>query len=170
MNRQNRTRLIGGALMILVGLWVLLVQLFPDLRLWPGLEFSWPWIIIGVGFLLFIIGFFTGEPDMAVPAVIVGGIGGILYWQNSTGNWGSWAYVWTLIPGFVGLGVILSGLLSGDYRRAFREGINLIIISLVLFVIFASFLGGLDILGPYWPILLIVLGIWLFIQALLRRR
>jgi hypothetical protein len=169
MERRNRTRLIGGALMVLIGLWVLLVQIFPDLRLWPGFEFSWPLIIVGVGFLLLIIGLVTGEPDMAVPAVIVAGIGGILYWQNSTDNWASWAYIWALIPGFVGLGIILAGLLSGDFRRALREGLNLIIISAVLFTIFASFFGGLNILGPYWPILLILLGIWLLVQALWRK-
>jgi hypothetical protein len=43
---------------------------------------------------------------MAVAACIIGGIGGILYWQSYTGDWASWAYVWTLIPGFSGIGII----------------------------------------------------------------
>ena len=40
----------------------------------------------------------TGQPGMLVPACIVGGIGGMLYWQNLTGDWASWSYSWSLIP------------------------------------------------------------------------
>ncbi len=40
-----------------------------------------------------------------MPSIIVGGIGGILAYQDYTGHWESWSYLWTLIPGFVGLGI-----------------------------------------------------------------
>lgn len=79
---------------------------------------------------------------MAVPACIVGGIGGLLLWQNATGEWQSWAYAWTLIPGFVGVGTLLSGLLGGTLRRDFGAGAWRVLISLISFGIFASFLGG----------------------------
>jgi len=118
---------------------------------------------------LLIIGLLTGVPAMAIPACIVGGIGGLLYWQNSTGNWESWTYAWTLIPGFVGVGTILSGLLGGEPRQSVRGGFWLVAISLALFAFFGSFLGGLNLLGPYWPALLILLGLLLLVRSLFRR-
>ncbi len=166
MNRRRRSSLAGGLVLILLGVLFLTVQLMPGLQLW----FSWPLIIVGVGVLLLILGLVTGAPGMAVPACIVGGIGGLLYWQNSTGNWESWAYAWTLIPGFVGVGIVLSGLLGGETRQSVRGGGGLILISLVLFTVFGSFLGGLNLLGPYWPVLLIVLGLWVLVRPLFRSR
>jgi high-affinity Fe2+/Pb2+ permease len=105
---------------------------------------------------------------MAVPAAIVTGIGLLLYWQNATGNWESWAYVWALIPGFAGVGVLFAGLLGETPRQSLRDGVNLIIISLIMFVIAAAFLGGPNLLGPYWPVLIILFGVWLLIRPLWR--
>ena len=107
---------------------------------------------------------------MAIPACIEGGIGGLLYWQNATGHWESWAYAWTLIPGFVGLGIMLTGLAQGRARRPLLGGAWLIVISALLFLIFASFLGGPNLLGPYWPVLLILAGLLSLGRNLLRSR
>ncbi|HSF81248.1 MAG TPA: hypothetical protein VLA49_08440 [Anaerolineales bacterium] len=170
MSTRSRNNLALGFILVLLGIWFLAMQLLPGLEAWAGRWFDWPFIIIGVGVLLFIIGVLTGAYGMAVPAAIVGGIGGLLAWQNATGNWESWAYAWALIPGFVGVGVILSGLLGKTPRQSLREGGNLIVISLVLFLIFSSFLGGGNLLGSYWPVLLILLGLWLIVRPLLRRR
>jgi hypothetical protein len=169
MDRHQRSNIIIGIILLLLGGWFLAVQLMPELGAWFNLQFSWPLIIVGVGVLLLFLGLVLGAPDMAVPATIVGGIGGLLYWQNSTGNWESWAYAWTLIPGFVGLGTILAGLLGGRSGGALREGGGLILTSLVLFAIFGSFLGGMNLFGAYWPVLLILLGIWLLLRPWVRR-
>jgi hypothetical protein len=166
MHRRRRSSLAGGLLLILLGVLFLVAQQVPALKLW----FSWPWIIIGVAVFLLVLGLVIGEPSMAIPACIVGGIGGILYWQDITGNWDSWAYAWTLIPGFVGVGIVLSGLLGGDFRQSVRGGGWLIMISLVLFAVFGSFFGGLGMLGPYWPVLLILLGLLVLIRPLFRPR
>ena len=42
---------------------------------------------------------------MMVPASIVTGIGGLLYWQNATGRWESWSYAWALIVASVGVSI-----------------------------------------------------------------
>ena len=170
MDRQRGLSIIGGLLLILLGGWFLAVQFAPGLEGWFNIELSWPLLIIGIGIFLLIFGLIVGAPGMAVPACIVGGIGILLYWQNATGNWETWAYAWALIPGFVGLGVILAGLLEGNIRRGLSDGGSLIIISLVMFIIFGSFLGGFTLLGNYWPVLLIVLGLWMMIRLLLRPR
>lgn len=170
MDRKSRGRVVGALLLILLGVWWLAAQVFPDLRIWESLSFEWPIIVIAVGVVILIIGLISGQPDMAVPAVIVGGIGCLLYYQNSTGDWASWAYAWALIPGFAGLGAILAGLLGGDLRRGLRDGFGLLLISAILFLIFGSLLGGLDLLGPYWPLLIILAGLWVLIETLWRRR
>jgi len=166
MDSQRRSSVAGGLVLILLGALFLAVQWVPGLQLW----FSWPLIIIGIGVLLLIVGLLTGVLAMAMPACIVGGIGGLLYWQNATGNWESWAYAWTLIPGFVGVGMVLSGLLGGDTRQMVSGGGWLILISLVLFAVFAAFFGALGLVGRYWPVLLIGLGLLVLAQSLFRSR
>lgn len=172
MNGNTRTRFGCGLALVALGGWLLAIRLLPELADWADRVFQWPMIIIGVGAALLLIGVLTKAPGMAVPAAIVSGIGGLLYWQNSTGNWESWAYAWTLIPGFVGLGVLLMGVLEGGRTEKLRGGAWLMVISLFLFFLFGSFLGGGGLLGPYWPALLIVLGLYMLGQSLLgdRRR
>jgi hypothetical protein len=170
MRRSERSRLAFGILLILIGVLFLAARAFPILTSWIQIEFTWPLIIIAVAVFLLLLGLLVGAPDMAVPACVVAGIGGILYWQNLTGQWESWEYVWTLLPGFVGVGILLSAILGGASRGSLSSGIWLILISLTLFAVFGSFFGGLAILGPYWPVLLILLGIAVFIRALPRKQ
>jgi hypothetical protein len=107
---------------------------------------------------------------MCVPACIVGGIGCLLYWSNSTGNWDDWSYLWTLIPGFVGIGIILSTLLGGEEKKGYREGFRLILISAVLFIVFLMLFSGQGQFLKYWPVLVILGGIWIIIQTIFRKK
>ncbi|MEA2008003.1 MAG: hypothetical protein U9O54_02700 [Chloroflexota bacterium] len=165
MNTKKRTSIIGGALLILIGGALLAVQILPNFYI----PFSWPWIVIGVGLFLFALGAATGEPGMAIPACIVGGIGGILAYQNVTGDWASWSYIWALIPGFVGVGILLAKLLGGEKDTSLWDIGWLILISLILFTVFGSFFGDLGVVGDYWPVLLILLGLGLLVRPFLRR-
>jgi hypothetical protein len=167
--RQNRSNLALGVILLLAGGWLLATRQIPDLQKWMDNNFTWPMWTIGAGLIILLIGLVTGNPGMAVPASIVAGIGGILYYQNETGNFGSWAYMWTLIPGFVGVGTILTGLLGERTRRNLGHGLRLIVTSAVMFLIFATFLGGLSILGEYGlPILLILLGLYVLARGFMR--
>ena len=168
---RRRSNLASGLVLILLGLLFLSYQLMPGWWGWLNVELTWPLIVVGVGAFLLLFGLLVGAPGMAVPACVVGGIGALLYWQNSTGNWGSWAYAWALIPGFVGLGVILAALLGeGQLMQGLNAGGGLVLTSLVLFAIFSSFLGGLNIFGPYWPVLLIALGLLLLLRSIVNSR
>jgi hypothetical protein len=170
MARRTRTSVVGGILLILLGLFFLALQMMPESMAWLRIEMSWPLIVMGVGVFLLVFGLLVGAPGMAVPACVVGGIGALLYWQNVTGNWESWSYAWALIPGFVGIGVILTGLLGGEkLRDSLEGGFWLILISMVMFAIFGSFLGGLTLFGSYWPALLIVLGLVVLVRSFLKR-
>jgi hypothetical protein len=170
MSGSERVRFGCGLSLLLVGVALLALRLSPTVEGWVQDNFTWPLIIVGVGMLILIFGVLSNVPGLAVPAAIVGGIGGLLFWQEATGNWESWAYAWALIPGFVGVGTLLMGLLEGGRADSLRAGAWLIVISLFLFVIFSSFLGGANLLGPYWPVLLILLGLIMLGQSLIGGR
>jgi hypothetical protein len=174
MEKKNRTQLVLGLVLILAAGWLIATRIKPDLDNILHLTFEWPMWIMLAGAALLVIGLLVGAPDMAVPACIVAGIGGILYYQNATSNWGSWAYMWTLIPGFVGIGQILSGIIGGDFMANLREGLRLLVTSAILFTIFATFFNAWTIFGSfsaYVPIaLLFVLGIWLIVRGIMRRK
>jgi len=162
--RAVRSGMAVGAALMIIGVWLLVVQFIPALRGW----FSWPTLIVAVGLLLFLLGLFLGEYEMAIPGCVVGGVGAILYWQNVTGNWESWSYIWALIPGFAGTGTLLAGLLRRDGGQV-RGGLWTMLVSAVLFLVFGSLFGAIGALGRYWPVLLILLGIAALVQGLVRR-
>jgi hypothetical protein len=166
---KQRRRLAAAITLIALGGWFLAVEIVPGLRAFAYGRDTWPLPIIGIGAFLAVLALVTWTPSTFVPASVVAGVGGLLYWQNSTGHWGSWAYAWSLIPGFVGVGMVLAGALDRD-RGAVIGGGWTVLISLLLFGIFGSWLGNLSLLGKFWPVLLIALGIVLLFGAILRRR
>ena len=77
--------------------------------------------------------------------------------------------MWALIPGFVGVGTVLAGILGDNTAHNIKHGINLMVISAVLFLVFSSFFGGWTLLGSFGPaILLILLGVWVLGSGLYR--
>jgi hypothetical protein len=166
---KNRGQLALGIILILLGGLFLAQLQFPALTKWMGMYMQYPLNIVAVGAGIFVVGLLVGAPGMAVPAAIVAGVGGILYYQEMTQDPSVWSYMWTLIIGSVGVGEILSGLLSRNMGQA-RSGANTVVVSAVLFVIFAAIFGKLNLLGAYGPaILLILVGIWVFVRGLWRR-
>jgi peptidoglycan/LPS O-acetylase OafA/YrhL len=167
--KQNRSNLALGLILLIVGGWLLVTRQVPELQTWMEDNFTWPMWTIGAGALVLLIGLFTNAPGMAVPASIIAGVGGILYYQNETGDFASWSYMWALIPGFVGVGSILAGLLGENTRRNLGHGLRLLVTSAFLFLIFATFFGGLSILGEYGlPIVLILLGVYVLARGFMR--
>jgi hypothetical protein len=161
---EKKSSIIGGLILIAVGAVFLLLQFFPGISAQLDLGRQWPLIIVVTG-AFFLLGALLGTPPLAIPGSIIAGIGGILYYQNVTGNWASWAFAWALIPGFVGIGVILNSLLSREPKPSFGDGVRLVVISLVMFVIFGAFFNGLGTLGRYWPALLILIGGWMLFRS-----
>jgi hypothetical protein len=174
MEKKNRTQLILGLLLILVAGWLIATRIKPDLANLIHLSFEWPMWVILAGTAILVIGLLVGEPDTAVPACVVAGIGGILYYQNVTNHWESWSYMWTLIPGFVGVGKILSGIIGGNFRSCLLEGLRLLLTCAILFTIFAKIFNAWTIFGTYSsyvPIgLLFILGLWLIVRGIIRQK
>ena len=169
MNTRGRSQLALGVILILLGAWFLMDKTLPVFHSFFSqyTEFPLNMLLIGAGIL--IVGLVLGQPSMAIPAAIVAGIGGIFYYQELTNNYKSWSYMWALIPGFVGIGIVLSGLLGENTAINLKRGLNLMVISAVLFLVFASIFGGFDLLGNFGPaILLILLGLWVLGNGLYR--
>ena len=164
---SRRSGIVTGILLIVLGIFFFALQTVPALGRF--VQLSWPVLIVAAGVGLLVLALIVRVAGLAVPAAIITGVGGLLYYQNATGDWASWAYAWTLLPAFVGVGLILSGVLSGNSRGGFSSGLTLLIISAVLFAIFSSFLGGSTSLLQYWPIILILIGLAVIIRAILRR-
>ena len=168
MNKQGRSQLALGVILLLAGIWFLLDttnpqfhELFTQYTAWPLNMF-----LIGAGILL--VGLVTGSPGLAVPASIVAGVGAIVYYQSLTHSQDAW-YTWVLILGFIGIGNILQGLLGENPARNIREGLKLVVVSVVIFLAFAAFLGDQKIFGNYGPaILLILLGLWVLGNGIYR--
>ena len=152
---MKKGNLTGGLLLILLGVWFLAVQLIPQLSAWTAGK--WSLIIIGVGVIFLIVSILNNVPGLSIPAFIIGGLGGLFYYQNVTGDWGSWAYAWTLIPGFVGVGLLFFSVQAKD-KGTRIAGFILLFISAALFFAFGSFLGAPKQIIQYWPIMLIILG------------
>lgn len=160
---QKRKSIIGGIILIAVGVLILLAQLIPGVGDIIDFGQQWPLIVIGIG-VLFIISAFLGNPDLAVPGSFTTGLGLIFWYQNASGNWGSWAYIWTLLPGFVGIGMVLTGLLDKTRADMKWEGGRLVLISGALFLVFSFFFNMPWNVGQFWPLLLIGAGLWMLFR------
>jgi len=166
MEGRSKSAIVVGAILIALGVFFLVT------RAAPGVfgTFSWPVIVIGVGVAFLVIALATWTPGLAVPACVIGGIGGILYWQNQTGAWDTWSYAWALIPAFSGVGVFLNETMEGKPLKGIVDGGWPVLIGLLLFFLFGSFLGHLPWLGPWWAVVLIVIGVLVLLRPFVRRR
>lgn len=162
---MRTSSIIAGLILILVGLFFLLLPFFPNLSASINIEQLWPLIIVCVGGL-FLLGAVLGAPDLAIPGSIIGGIGLMLYYQNANDAWGTWAYSWALIPGFVGVGIVIQETLKGRGKKGLRDGGQLIIISLIMFAVFGALLGGVLNFTTVAALVLIGAGAWQLLKVL----
>jgi len=131
---------------------------------------GWPLFVIVPGIVLLAVAFVVTPPrgvGFAMAGTIVTSVGALLWYQEQTGDFESWAYAWALVaPGAAGLGLAVYGLAIGDGGQL-RAGLRLMGIALALFVIGAWYFGALFTTGRvpfdidaalWWPLGLIVFG------------
>jgi multisubunit Na+/H+ antiporter MnhC subunit len=106
---------------------------------------------------------------LAIPGAIISGLGLMMFIQNLTGYWQSWAYSWTIILVLVGLGIFIMGLYTEDLQRR-QAGLRVMKVGAILFIIFGGFFELiLNAFRPYgiqqylFPVLLVALGIYLVV-------
>jgi hypothetical protein len=175
---RNRGSLFVGIILIAAGVLFLLSRMAG----FEGWGAFWPFFIIILG-AAFFIGMALGGKNagvLAIPGSIIVMVGLILLLQNWLSIWETWAYAWTLIVCAVGLGIAFFGMWS-DQPDVRNSGWRLARLGLVLFVVFGvlfefifSFGSGFQGLkSPFWPVLLIIVGLGLFLYRainLLRKR
>jgi hypothetical protein len=167
-NRQPPPAAILGGILILIGLTVLAVRY---LDVFSG-EAVWPLFVIGPGLLVLAFGLFLPNVGMVVGGSVVATIGLILLWQNQTGLWATWAWIWALIPIGAGIGTLLGGLRTGD-REQRDSGLQQIWIGTALLAVFYLFfeqfigLSGGQLAVPEWimPVVLVALGIVVLVRG-----
>lgn len=174
MNASRSNRNLGALVLIGLGVLFLAAQLF-NVNVWGifGVvaDFGWPFFIILPGLILLAIGVFG--PKSSAPAVIPGsvvtGTGLILLFQDMTGRFETWAYLWGLYPVFVGAALMFLGLRTGD-RKKLEEGRKTMMVGAVLTVVFGVFMelifgGGFDLIFQFGlPAVLIGAGAWLLLS------
>lgn len=161
---DNRARTVVAAILIGLGLILLAANLLNiDVgRIWPIIFF-----VIGVGFYLpalLLPDARAGLAALFIPGTIMNGLGLIFFYNTLTGDWRSWAYLWTLIPGLVGVGLILAAWIGRWEGGTVRTGLGLALGSAAVFSILAMFFGSRA-FGAIGPILLIGLGVLLLFRS-----
>lgn len=119
---QDRGRSIAAVTLIGAGIFFLLAQIF-NFSIFGAL---WPLFIIlpGLAFLYSAHNGGKASAGLAVPGTVITGTGLILAYQNFTGHWESWAYIWTLYPVFVGLALgFISNRVGDDNLRKVSRGL-----------------------------------------------
>jgi len=168
-SKRNIGSLVGGSLLIFFGILALVGKVFQTFNFW---EILWPFFIIGIG-ALFFVGMFAGGRSvsgLAIPGSIITTIGLMLFYQNITGHWESWAYGWTVILMSVGLGIFIMGI-YGQNEGQRSAGLRVLRLGLIMFVIFGAFFELIFTSGMsfglrsiIFPAGLILLGLYLVLS------
>jgi len=164
-----------GAILVVVGLLLLAGQL-ADI----GVEdIGWPFFVIAAGVVIGVLGLFVNrEQGMVIGGTVVTVVGLVLFYQNQTGHWESWAYAWALVgPAASGLGLALWGIRSAD-ASDLRNGTWGLLGGLAIFAVgFLFFEGVIGISGQRLPLAewvvpaaVIVIGAVLLVRGLMQRR
>ena len=160
---------VGALLLIAAGIFFLATNVF-------GFRFDfwgtmWPFAVIVPGVVLLILAF-TGDKGMAglaYPGMVVTGTGAILLYQNITNHWESWAYLWALYPGFVGLAMMFQGTRTGSDKEV-ASGRSLVTGSLIGTLVFGVFFellifrSGGALANILLPVILIAIGGYLLLR------
>jgi hypothetical protein len=164
-----------GAILIIVG-----ALLFAGQFLDVGFDdIGWPFWVIAVGAAILLAGLFvTREQGMVIGGTVVTTVGLVLFYQNSTGHWESWAYAWALVgPAASGLGLLIWGLRTGNSGDV-RNGTWGLLGGLGLFAVgYLFFEGVIGISGRTLPIddwvlpaVVIGIGVVMLARGLMQRR
>jgi hypothetical protein len=164
-----------GMLLIGAGGLVLLGQLFAL----PLEQYLWPLYIIVPGVAVLVLGLTTsweGGVALTMTGSIIVAVGLVLFVQNVTELWATWAYAWALIgPTSAGVGMLTYGALH-EQPKLVREGKDLAQVGLVLFfvglIFFELIIGvsGFGLGGYALPLLLIGGGTILLFYRILTQR
>ncbi len=166
---MNRGAIYVGLLLILAGLFFLLVNLacpapgYGWSRLWPGILG-----LAAVGFYLPLLVWW--EQRRALGGLVVPGtillVNALLFLYNTlTSDWNAWAYLWTLEPVALALGLLLLWAIGPHHRSLLVAAATIGGIGLFLFAMFGLLFGS-GLARLLAPIVLIALGLVFLIRSI----
>lgn len=154
MAKQNSSvsNLMLGVFLILLGIFILLIQIgrFTWYDFWP--------ILITAAGLLFIIGFFINKENygLLMPGSILLIIGILFLYLTQS----HWYYMENLWPTFIlapGIGFFMMHFFGPKKDKLWIPGMILVLLSVIFYAQFCFYFR-------YWPIILILLGIYLILS------
>jgi hypothetical protein len=169
--------LLGATLLVIGSVWILGQILHISLA-----GYLWPLTIILPGVLVFISALNTdsaGGDALAVIGSILTSVGLLLFVQQLTHTWASWAYAWALIaPTSIGIGQVIYGKIK-KHESLVSTGLQMAKVGLWIFSIgfvFFELIIGLNGFGisrfglPVLPVVLIGIGALILIRAITYKR
>ena len=169
--------LLGVTLLVIGSIWILGQILHISLA-----GYLWPLAIILPGVLVFISALNTdsaGGDALAVIGSILTSVGLLLFVQQLTHTWASWAYSWALIaPTSIGIGQVIYGKIK-KHESLVSTGLQMAKVGLWIFSIgfvFFELIIGLNGFGisrfglPVLPVVLIGIGALILIRAITYKR
>ncbi len=136
---RDQRNTVGAFVLIGLGVLFLAGQIF-GVNFWSIAGFSWPVFVLIPG-VIFLALAFAGDRKMSgfvFPGAFITGTGAILWYQNATGNWQSWAYIWTLYPVFLGFALMFNGRRNGK-EKEIATGRGFITYGMIAFLAGAAF-------------------------------
>ncbi|MEZ4669563.1 MAG: hypothetical protein R3E39_16790 [Anaerolineae bacterium] len=161
---NDKARPIGALVLIGLGILFLAGQIFD---IGGIIGWLWPFFVIlpGAAFLYFAYTGGKSQAGLAVPGAVITGTGLILFYQNVTNHWESWAYAWALYPLFVGLALTFMGERTAD-KGTLKTGQGLVrgggIAFIVLAALFELVLFGRGGIFGNFAIPLVLIGAGIF--------
>lgn len=133
--------LVAGIVLVVVGAMFLVLRL-GNIALGPD---AWPLWLVVPGLAMVIGSLFIpsrGALGLAIPGAIIAVVGGVLWAQEATGLYATWAYAWALVaPTAPGLAMLLHGVVQRD-GELLRDGLRTTVTGIGLFLGFGLFFEG----------------------------
>lgn len=148
---MSRTiELLTGLMLLLIGLVVLASDLFQGWFAGLGIPEEilawWPILLVALSLFFLLPAIFGRQhrrlrAGMVIPGALFAGVGGALLFTSLTDRWSAWAYIWTVIPFSLGLGMYVAGWIAD--APAFKWiGSGIAAGAVVAYLVLATAFGG----------------------------
>jgi len=170
--KGSASRIWGGALLILIGVWSLLVALGVQ---WASMERLWPLVLVGGGIASLVSGL-RAEPREAgsvwfgVTAILSGGL--FLYVTvPDPARWALLGERWPLFVIFAGVGWFAAWIIDRGHTATLAAALLAVAIGASFHLATADVIAWDPwvVLQRWWPLVLIALGFASLVQAFTRR-
>ena len=149
----------AASILIVVVLIIIAAHLIPDLVPWFDTKQHWPLTTVVVGAALLVAGVIAWRL-LILPGLLTLATGLILWYQNETNDWSSWAYLWALYPMVVGVGFMMLGALKGRLMAGFQRAGIPFVLGALAFMIVKGLTRGLTLPVDAWALFVLALGVF----------